>query len=417
MEANVPYEIDHCLSPHLPILATRLPPSLLSALQQSSASDEDYIVFTSHSEGKICIDGKQCGFRVVQEPSKECYRLERRLLSWMGRVEAKLILQSAISDLNEIVPEAQSPVKRSKRITSDSRQSKETSSLAPGTSAPMEDPLILLRQSADIGTAKPRKRPRSEGGGKDSGERTDGTKTLSPTHHLKWLALRNVPPHISKADIQTLMEGIRMKALYVCVARVPSQYEVYIEFESLAGAELGLLRSGEPIGNTSSSWLVEAIQKPEAVWAKAVGVRLPGKMKVAVAYDVCNGQLPEELRGMRPVELRDRFHPVCKNALSPELVSDGASGLSAANKNFSPIEGLLYTSPSPFNFLDDGIHPGNDADDSITLYIATQIDRLIQVWSTAHLKHNSAVLDVCNRMLSAFQLAYELSWKHQYTLK
>ena len=376
-------------------------------------------MFTTPSQGHVCIDGKEFHFKVIRETNKECYSLESQqsssneTLRWIGIVDSKLILQSAISDLHEFVPEASSPVRRSKRLSSAGRQMTEVAPLIQREASAYHELSETLPLPTAAGTIKSLKRPRLEASSSVVGEGEEGRKVSRPTHQLKWLVLRAVPPHTSRTDIASLMEGIRLKALYICPAEIPSHFDVYVEFESVEGAELGLMRSGEPVAGAASKWAVEAIQRPEAVWAKAVGVRLAGRTKVSAAYEACMGQLLEELRGMRPGPLRQRLQSVCKNALSPEQVSDTYLGL--GNKLFSPIEAILFARPSPFTSSSLAMPLGRSEDDSTTAYLAGQLDRLIVVWSTAHLSQNALVLELCSRMLSAFQLAYELSWRRHCT--
>ena len=422
MEIGTVYEIDHCVTTDAPpIYSVKLPSSLIASLQQQSFHPEnnEYILFTSPTQGHIAIDGKEFSFKAIRETNKECYILEENdassseLLRWVGNIDSKLILQNAISDLFEFVPETASPVRKSKRLSSASRRIHDIAAPSRQDSGanPSHD-TFQLPEATD--TSKPRKRRRPEESSRDVGGGGEVGKSPHPTHHLKWLVIRSAPPHTSRGDIAALMEGIRLKSLFVCSAENHSDFDVYLEFESLEGAELGLMRSGEPLANTAAMWVVEPVQRPEAVWAKALGVRLTGKTKVLAAYDACMSLFPEELKGLRPGALRQRLQPVCKNALSPEQVSDTFYGL--GSKMFSPIESLLYAHPNPFTSSSLNVHPGHNEDDTTTPYIAGQIGRLIRVWSSAYLSQNHAALDVSSRMLSAFQLAYELSWRRFSTL-
>jgi hypothetical protein len=320
-----------------------------------------------------------------------------------------LIVHNVISNVNikELIPEVVADVsKQSKRIAASIKEDRNDSEL----------------KSSDRNIEEPKKKRARKSVEPHVPKGVVATTTIPTkkpsTPSVRWLALREVPGSLCRSDVAKLMEGIKLTAAYVCRAFDSpwddTVFDVYIELETVQGAELGQIRSGEPMCGTDGVWTVESLSKSEAAWAKGVGVRLNGKVTIESAYTMTTAGFKASLLNLQPKRLSRRWQPVCRKALDPAFISDGSYGFSVAESS-TPLGTYLRDFPSSILALEyDGISSGADPSDVDTPEVASLLSEVIEVWTHAMLKDIQPQQELCQRIMSMFQCVYEESWKLHY---
>jgi hypothetical protein len=158
-----------------------------------------------------------------------------------------------------------------------------------------------------------------------------------------WVVVRDLPAAVTAADVRDFFGGLHVKGVYVFYASPGAgagagggvggggTADVYVDFETKAGAEQAAARSGERMTfradprrrsagkgaqpRTSSGGPVAAdvrtVALKEASWAKALGIRLEDTAaRCEEALAAVRRHLPETLQGLRPAAAAARWDAV-----------------------------------------------------------------------------------------------------------
>jgi hypothetical protein len=216
------------------------------------------------------------------------------------------------------------------------------------------------------------------------------------------LRLLSIPPEVAATDIlNTLFSGLSVVSMYICLpgARLSEQPSVgavdaYIEFTSIAGAELGLQRDGEQLiykcpstataaasssSNTRRRCIVpelEAVEQDVAMFVrhgalrvsalteqigKALGARSTFRDHVESAVDLLQeladpASNDADSRGvvlLDPLELADTWQPVVAQMMLPAGAVDAYSADNHTRVHIVKDTSYLFTNPA----VDDVLLP------------------------------------------------------------
>ena len=202
--------------------------------------------------------------------------------------------------------------------------------------------------------------------------------------NLPWVVCCNLPTSCSAKDLQRFFSGLTPKYFFATSCHAdPNLADVFIEFDTIAGAELAALRSGEELrleqkqlkdnkevvslGTVVISLTVQFINDEEAVWAKSLGLQINGNTSIKERLYNLRQLLSQEYLLVNMFELHSFWAPVTRSMTHFHQKPKGTTKTNKGKKR-APITENLDTNSHFGNLRDRYCHlPDNIALDEVFL--------------------------------------------------
>ena len=323
---------------------------LLSLLEDDDATME--IEFSSATEGKIFCGGQEFAVKFGESQPTEVYRrlpagddADYELLGFADR------RFHVISSLDVVTQD----MRRKARDDLVEKQKHQAIQLPLDGAAAAATGHDVVRRKRSIGVLLPEPPPPPLSASSSSSSAASPPKgTRGATVLAKkpfavaieapstWVVLHDLPASVTAVDVRAFFRGLHIKGAYIfyasptsgaAFAAAATAADVYVDFETKAGAEQAAARCGErmtfradprrrSVGSGVGTGLVQAqtpsrgplaadvrpVASAEASWAKALGIRLEDTAaRCEEALMAVRRHLPGALQGLRPAAAHARW--------------------------------------------------------------------------------------------------------------